>query len=50
MSDSSDFEWETALNNLDRLTDEALADLAEKIYEIRKKRMVTPQVLEAAFE
>jgi hypothetical protein len=50
MSDSSDFEWETALSNLDRLTDEALDDLLKRIVMIRKKRMTVPQVLEAAFE
>lgn len=50
MSDSSDFEWETALAQLDRLTDEALADLAKKVAQIQKKRASTPSVYAEAFQ
>ena len=45
-----DVEWEVALEQLDRLTDQALADLAKKITAIQKKRQVTATVFEEAFE
>lgn len=48
--DSSDFEWENALAQLDRLTDEALADLAKRVAEIQKKRSSTPSVYAEAFQ